>query len=172
MVRKQLSTLTYSELAELAARLSKAAETVRNPLVRADLLQQRVPCRISRPSNWPSKNSPHIPAKWLSRCSDSLAERAEGMSASACGSHASKGSSFPRQTKPVSTKDSAVFTGCHPIGITHWRAQSGADALYAKKEKSARPKPRREGSTCAVDVMPSYYDNQTTAQASSRGRAV
>jgi hypothetical protein len=39
MVRKQLNTLTYSELAELAARLNKTAETVRNPLVRADLLQ-------------------------------------------------------------------------------------------------------------------------------------
>jgi hypothetical protein len=37
MVREQLSHLTYSELAALAARLIETAETIRNPALYADL---------------------------------------------------------------------------------------------------------------------------------------
>jgi hypothetical protein len=39
MPRKQLLHLSYSELAELAVRLNETSETIRNPAVRADLLQ-------------------------------------------------------------------------------------------------------------------------------------
>jgi hypothetical protein len=39
MAREQLSHLTYSELAALAARLNETAETIRNPALRADLHQ-------------------------------------------------------------------------------------------------------------------------------------
>ena len=39
MAREQLNTLTYSELAALAARLIETAETIRNPALYADLHQ-------------------------------------------------------------------------------------------------------------------------------------
>jgi hypothetical protein len=39
MPREQLSHLTYSELAELAARLNESAEDIRNPAFRTDILQ-------------------------------------------------------------------------------------------------------------------------------------
>jgi hypothetical protein len=39
MARQQLNTLTYSELAELARRLTETADTVRNPSLVRDLHQ-------------------------------------------------------------------------------------------------------------------------------------
>jgi hypothetical protein len=39
MAREQLNTLTYSELAALAVRLTETAETIRNPALYADLHQ-------------------------------------------------------------------------------------------------------------------------------------
>jgi hypothetical protein len=39
MAREQPSTLTYSELAALAARLIETAETIRNPALYTDLHQ-------------------------------------------------------------------------------------------------------------------------------------
>jgi hypothetical protein len=56
--------------------------------------------------------------------------------------------------------------------LTLHDSRARVDQHIAPAKKKARPKPRREGTTCAVDVMPSYYDNQTTAPASvCSGRA-
>ena len=60
MARAQLSTLTYSELSELAARFNETAKDIRNPNLRADLFQAAGASLISHLSNSGSKKSPPI----------------------------------------------------------------------------------------------------------------